>query len=250
MSRQKPYKQQRSKQKSTRRKSNRGLILGIIGGVIILSAVVVVVLISLNNVPAKAADPGSIITVQKQNWPQPDGTALGDVNAPVVIKEFADFQCPVCKVFNETIQPTIINDYIKTGKVRYEFHFFNVIDMNTGGTESLHAAMASLCAANQQDFWDYHEILYANQQGEASGAFSDSRLKAFAVSLGLDSTKFNSCLDKQETKGAVTADEALAKTLNISGTPTVFVNGKMVTNALDLATVKDAIDAALKAAGQ
>ncbi|HET8707246.1 MAG TPA: DsbA family protein [Pseudomonadales bacterium] len=250
MSRQKPYKQQRSKQQSSRAKSNRGLILAIIGGVIILAAVVVGVLIALNNAPAKAADPGSITTIQKQNWPQPDGIALGPANAPVVVKEFADFQCPVCKVFNETVQPNIINDYVKTGKVRYEFHFFNVIDMNTGGTESLHAAVASLCAANQQDFWDYHEILYANQQGEASGAFSDSRLKAFAISLGLDSAKFDSCLDKQETKGTVVADEAIARTLNISGTPSVFVNGKLVANSLDYASVKDAIDTALKAAGQ
>jgi protein-disulfide isomerase len=249
MSRQKPYQQQRNKRKTQRTKSRRGLWIAIIGGIIVLAAVVVGLVISLNNQP-QVASAGSIVTVTRQSWPQANGVSLGPADAPVVVREFADFQCPVCKVFNETVQPNIINDYVKTGKIRYEFHFFNVIDMNTGGTESLHAAIASLCAANQGDFWDYHEILYANQQGEASGAFNDARLKEFAASLGLDTAKFNSCLDRQETKGTVTTDEAIAKSLNVNGTPTIFVNGQQVANPLDYASVKDAIDTALKAAGK
>lgn len=248
MSRQKPYQQQRKKQKAQEAKSRRGLWLAIIGGVVVLAVIVVGVVIAINNQPKASA--GDFVTVTKQSWPQANGVSLGPADAPVVVREFADFQCPVCKVFSDTVQPSIINDYVKTGKVRYEFHFFNVIDMNTGGTESLHAAMAALCAANQGEFWDYHQILFANQQGEASGAFSDTRLKAFAASLGLDTAKFNSCLDKQETKAAVTADEALAKTLNINGTPALFVNGKQVINPLDYASVKDAIDTALTAAGK
>lgn len=247
MSRQKPYKQQRSKAQGQKGKFGRTMWLAIIAGIVVIALVIVGVLIAINNQPKPV---GAFTTVQKQNWPQPDGSALGLASAPVVVKEFADFQCPVCKVFSDTEQGKIVNDYVKTGKVRYEFHFFNVIDMNTGGTESLHAAIASECAANQGNFWDYHEMLYANQQGEASGAFNDTRLKAFAAALGLDTAKFNSCLDSQQTKSAVVADEAAARTLNISGTPTIFVNGQEVQNPLTYSNVKDAIDAALKAVGK
>lgn len=245
MSRQKPYKQQRSK--AQRGKAGRTMWLAIIGGVVVVALVIVGVLIATNNQPKPV---GAFTTIQKQSWPQQDGAALGAKTDTVVVKEYADFQCPVCKVFNETVQPNIINDYVKTGKIRYEFHFFNVIDMNTGGTESLHAAVASLCAANQGDFWDFHEMLYANQGGEASGVFNDTRLKAFAGALGLDTAKFNSCLDGMQTKNTVVADEAEAKNLNISGTPSLFVNGQPVQDPLTYSNVKDAIDAALKGAGK
>ncbi len=243
MSRQKPYnKQQQRRQHAQQQARRKGIF--IIAGVIVVALVIVGVLVFQGNRPAAAV--GDIVTVPTQTWPQASDSALGPANAPVVVKEFADFQCPYCRKFDETIQKQIIDQYVKTGQVRYEYHHFIIIDQNVGGTESLHAALASECAAEQNDFWNYHEILFANQGTEGSGALSDARLKAFAESQGLNMTQFNSCLSSQKYKAKIAQDAAQAQAFNVQGTPSLFVNNQPVQNPLDWATVKAAIDAALK----
>lgn len=233
------YKQQKQKQQARRN------ILLIIGGVVVLALIAVVALVlANNNRPGNSTAVGSFTTVDKKEWPKADGTALGDANAPVVISEFADYQCPFCKQFNQTVQGQIIDQYVKTGKARYEFHNFIVIDQNVGGTESLHAAMAAMCANEQGQFWNFHDMLYANQGTEGGGSFSDARLKAFAKALGLDTAKFNSCFDSQKYASKITQDQALGTTLGIQGTPSLFVNNKLVTNPMDLNAIKAAVDAA------
>lgn len=233
----------RQKKKSTARKN--GLV--IIGAVVLLAVVVVVGLVLANRRPPVV---GEFTTVEPRQWPQPDGKALGPADAPVVLREFSDFQCPYCQQFWETTQNQIIKDYVETGKVRFEYHHFIVIDGNVGGNESRMAAQASECASDQGKFWDYHEILFANQQGEGTGAFTDARLKAFAGALGLDTGKFDSCLNSSGAKGKVVTDEAQARSLKISGTPALFVNDKKIENPLDYAAVKAAIDEALNSTGQ
>jgi protein-disulfide isomerase len=99
-------------------------------------------------------------------------------------------------------------------------------------------------------FWDYHEILFANQLGEGVGSFSDVRLKAFAETLGLDTEKFNTCFTSKRYAENVTKDEAQAIGLKIRGTPSLFVNDQAVSNPLDYNTVKAAIDAALAGASK
>ncbi len=88
-------------------------------------------------------------------------------------------------------------------------------------------------------------MLFANQQSEGSGAFSDERLKAFAASLKLDTAKFNSCLDSGKFSQDVKADEARAGALGLRSTPSLLVNNQLVQNPLDYASVQAAIDAAL-----
>jgi protein-disulfide isomerase len=185
---------------------------------------------------------GSFTTVPTQTWPQADGQALGPKGAKVLVQEFADFQCPICGEFFHSVEPQIIKDYVTAGKIRYEFHHFIVIDKNTGGSESQHAAEASECANEQGRFWDYHNMLYSNQQGEGSGAFADNRLKAFAAAIGLDSQKFNACFDAHKYKSAVDGDVALGSGMGVQGTPTVFINGAMLANPLDYTALKQQLD--------
>lgn len=224
------------------RKTRQTRLFAIIGGVVVLSIVAVLVLIRANQ---PAAPVGEIVTVPAQEWPQPDGKALGPADAKVVLKEYADFQCPFCKMFNQSVQPQIIEDYVKTGKVRYEFHHFIIIDGNVGGSESRRSAEASECAAEQGRFWDYHEIVFANQGGEGAGGFSDQRLKAFAETIGLDTGEFNTCFNTRRTSNAVNLDDATARSIGLTGTPALLVNGKLVTNPMDYNAVKTAVDAAL-----
>ncbi len=131
------------------------------------------------------------------------------------------------------------------GNVRFEYHHFIVVDGNAGDQESRRAAEASECAKEQGKFWQYHDYLFSHQNGEGKGAFSDDNLKAFAVALQLDATKFNTCLDTQATAKAVQQDEALARSVGANQTPTVLVNGKLVQDPLNLTELQQLIDAAL-----
>ncbi len=141
----------------------------------------------------------------------------------------------------------LIDQYLTTGKVRFEYHHFIVVDGNVGGSESRHAAEASECANEQGRFWDYHATVFANQQGEGQGAFADRRLKAFAEALGLDTEKFNACFDAHKYASAVKADEQQARARGIESTPTILVNGQKVQNPMDFAELQRWIDGALAA---
>ncbi len=221
----------------------------VIGGVVIIAIAAVVVLINLGNRPIPVTA-NSFVTPVPQTWPQASGKAMGPASAKVVVQEFADFQCPYCKEFHDNILSQVISQYVATGKIRFEYHHFIVIDSNVGGNESRRAAEASECANDQGRFWDYFNMLFTNQGAEGSGAFNDNRLKAFAAALGLNTSQFNSCLDSSSAAQKVAADEALAASHNLSGTPSILVNGVLVQNPLDSTQVKAAIDAALKQAGQ
>ena len=122
----------------------------------------------------------------------------------------------------------LIDQYIATGKVRFEYRHFIVIDGNIGGTESRRAAEASECANEQGDFWNYHQMVFANWNGEGQGAFADRRLKSFAEALGYDTAQFNACFDGRRYASAVESDEALARARGVSGTPAIFMNGALI----------------------
>ena len=171
---------------------------------------------------------GEITPIATQEYPLADGSALGPVDAPVQIQVFSDFQCPFCQEFAQTVEKQIIETYGDTGQVRVDYQHYLIIDRNMGGNESQQAAEASECAGQQGQFWNYHEILFTNQRGEAQGAFADKRLVAMAESIGLDMAAFNTCFNTSATAGLVSADEATATSMGVSGTPTIFVNGLRV----------------------
>ena len=166
-----------------------------------------------------------------------DRMALGPPDAPVVIEEYSDFQCPYCQRFAQQTAPRIVEEYVKTGKVRFVYRNFAFI-----GDESVWAAQAAECAANQSRFWDYHDKLFASQAGENRGAFSRDRLKGFVRSLDLDQATFARCLDNNETLGRVLQDKAEAQRLQVRSTPTFFINGQSVLGALPFEEFKAVID--------
>jgi protein-disulfide isomerase len=152
---------------------------------------------------------------------------MGDSGAKVVVEEFADFQCPYCRVFSTTIEPRLRTQYIPTGRVRFIFRNYVVV-----GPESTLAANAVLCAGDQDAFWEYHDLLYANQGAENSGAFSTPRLEAFAAQLHLDGVKFDQCLTSQAHADVIAADTQQGHRYGIPGTPSFAVNGRLVTISL------------------
>jgi protein-disulfide isomerase len=102
------------------------------------------------------------------------------------------------------------------------------------------AAEAAMCADDQGKFWEMHRVLFANQQ-----KLGIEDLKAHAATLGLDTAKFNACLDGGGKKAYVDADLKAGAEAGVTGTPAFFINGKMLSGALPFAEFKKVIDAEL-----
>lgn len=166
---------------------------------------------------------------------------LGDKNAPVTVIEFADFQCPFCKRWFDTVEPELKKEYIDTGKVKMYYRHYAFL-----GDESTWAAEASECANEQGKFWEYHDYLYENQGGENQGDFSKENLKNFAVQVGVDADQFNSCFDSEKYAQKVKDDLEQGQKAGVQGTPSTFINGIMIDGAQPYANFKTQIDQELK----
>ncbi len=195
---------------------------------------------------------GEITLPEFRERPMVDGRAMGDPNAPVTVEVFEDFQCSACIVFNATVEPLIEEAYIGTGDVYFIFRHFPFLDDNATGEESDHAANASMCAADQDRFWDYHDVLFGNWSGLNQGAFSDIRLVAFAQEIGLDMATFEACFESRTHYELIAQDFQLGDEMLVTGTPSIFVDGEQVTPGFvpsfeQLSEVIDAHLAALQA---
>ncbi len=227
----------RTKWKEGRRRSqNRQRFLWI-GVISIIAIAIAGVLIGLSNRPV-----GEIRDAKPLDRPQVDRNSMGDPNAPVKVEEFSDFQCPYCRLYFEEEEPTIVENYVKTGKVFFTYTPFSFIDGADPNGESKTAAQAAYCAADQGKFWEYHDLLFANQNGENIGDFTNKRLLAFADKLGLDNAAFKTCFNGGKYQQQVLDDLARGKSLGVTATPTFVVNGTLVQGYTGLA---QAIDAAL-----
>lgn len=144
----------------------------------------------------------------------------GSASAKVAVVEFGDFQCPYCGKFNTDVLSKLETDYINKGLIKFAYR-----DLAFLGQESKDAALAARCAGDQGKFWEYHDKLFSSQNGENQGAFKVDNLKSFAKGLGLNTTKFNSCLDSRKYDSAVSLDISDAQLYKVYSTPTVFING-------------------------
>jgi protein-disulfide isomerase len=235
---------QRTKKKRQKRLTT---ILGV-GGFIILVFLVLISPTIYNSLkPA-----GSFVHITPIARLLENGKSIGDPNAKVKIQVYEDFQCPACKQYTENIEPQLLqSSYITNGQVYYEFMQWPFIDTGTITKESHQAANASMCAMAQGRFWDYHDILFANQGVENGGNFTDKRLQAFAESLGLDMTAFNKCFKANTYSSEIEADYQEGVAAGVNSTPTVLLNGKEVTPGVipTYDQIKSAIDAALSGGG-
>ena len=166
---------------------------------------------------------------------------LGNPDAPVAIVEFADYQCPFCGRFYQGAAKDIIEKYVKTGKARLYYRDFAFL-----GDESNWAAQAARCAGDQGKYWEYHDYLFSHQNGENEGAFTKDHLKSFAREVGLNSGEFTTCLDSGKHAQDVISDTEMGRKFGVTGTPTSFVNGKIVQGAVPFSQIEPVILEALK----
>lgn len=163
--------------------------------------------------------------------------AEGSPQAKVTIVEFSDYLCPYCARFSVLTLPRIEENYVKPGKVRLLFRHLPV-----HGEPSTRAAEAALCAHEQDRFWEYHARLFAIALNEGGKALTAERLRALAAELGLDGERFNLCLSSHRSARAVQDDIAEARRLGVQGTPTFFVNSRLIIGAQPYETFRDAIE--------
>ena len=192
---------------------------------------------------------GEIVLPEFRERPMPEGRAMGNPGAPVVVEIFADFQCSACAGFSVSVEPLLEDTYIATGDVYYIYRHYAFLDDSVYGKESDQAASASMCAADQDRFWDYHDTLISNWSGVNEGAFSDRRLTAFAEKLGLDMAAFETCFEGKVHDDLIQEDFARGSQFQVTGTPSIFVDGEQVTPGYvpTLAQISQVIDAHLAA---
>jgi len=228
-----------------RQKSQRMLTVIVIAGVsLLLAGLLIVPSIVRSQAPAGEIVP---ISVEDATRPNPNFNAMGDPNAPVRMENFSDFQCPYCKRFADETEKLIVENYVVTGKVYFIFTPYGP-GGNYIGQESLDAANASFCAADQGMFWEYHDILFANNTGENVGDFTEKRLEAFAKSIGLDMNKFQDCFKASQFNDKLNEGIVAGRNAGINVTPSFLINGKIIEGAQPNEVFIQEIEAALASA--
>ena len=205
-----------------RRKERQRRILTIVA--IIGIALVLIGLIMTPSIRAALSPVGDYVQITSQDWPLAKGTAIGDPDAPVLVEVFEDFTCSACKNYTENIEPLVITNHAAVGEIYYVFYNYPFLDDNNPIKDSDRAAVASMCAAEQNRFWDYHRILFANLNHTAD-EFNEKRLAAFAEDLDLEMGEFNKCMKMKDVQDEINKDLAKGKEIGVIGTPTVLVNG-------------------------
>jgi len=190
---------------------------------------------------------GKIVVPELRPRPMADFNAMGDPDAPVVIVGFSDFQCPYCRVFADETEPLIVQGHVETGEVYFEYRSLgNFISDNIGRgrTESRDSAEAAYCAGDQNKFWEYKDIVYANWLGEDVGSFTPKRLVAFAETLDLDMEQFRECFEGGKYRDLVMQDQRDGASEGINSTPSFLINGKLVVGAQPYSVFLQEIEAA------
>ena len=193
-----------------------------------------------NNNDADSTELGNAEETPTVDVSADDDPVMGDEDAPVTIVEFSDFQCPFCKKANDEALNLVKEDYVKTGKVKLVFRDFPL----EFHPEAELAALAAECADEQGKFWEYHDVLFANQD-----SLGDAKYKAWAEELGLDTEQFNDCYKSLKYLDDVRGDMADGQKYGVSGTPAFFVNGRLISGAQPYSVFKQEIENALAAEG-
>ena len=171
--------------------------------------------------------------------PADDPRALGDPNAPVMIVEYSDFQCPFCQRHAQQVFPELKAKYIDTGLVRYVFRNFIAVPQHYAAPA---AAVASMCAAEQGQFWPLHDQLFGSvDQWSFNPVTAPGSFSKYANEIGLDIEKFDACQNNPDVSEQVQAESQAAGELGINGTPGFFVGQYFVSGAQPLSAFDQAI---------
>jgi protein-disulfide isomerase len=157
----------------------------------------------------------------------------GNDKAKVTVVEFTEFQCPFCKRASNNLS-NLAKDF--GDKVKVVFKHFPLSFHDRAHI----SAQASMCMHDQDKFWEYHDVLFDN-----NNALQDADLKKYAKQLGADMKQFEECITSGKHKAKVDKDFADAQKYGVSGAPTYFINGTAIVGAVPYAEIKQAVEEAL-----
>jgi protein-disulfide isomerase len=177
----------------------------------------------------------------------------GPADAPITIVEFSDYQCPYCYNWHEEVYKQLMDTY--PDQIRFVYRNFPLSFHKNAEP----AAEAALCAGDQNSYWEYHDILFANQEllnSQEGTILQQSDYNKFASDLSLDVSKFEECMTSRKYKAFIEKDVAYAASLPldyadgnaepaVGGTPSFFINGHRLGGAYPFPYFKQIIDAEL-----
>ncbi len=200
-----------------------------------LSLLAVIILVIIVSIVVNISKPDDLEVIETGTIQDP---FLGPADSKIVVIEYSDFQCPFCGAVAGTNEYLIerlkqsnpswiapvpkLKELAKLGKIKYIFKDYPLPSHQF----ALKSAIAAQCAHEQNKFWEYHDLLFENQE-----ELSVKDLKKYAADLNLDTTKFDSCLDNNKYKLDIQKDQSAGSSLGVDGTPTFFINGKKISGA-------------------
>jgi protein-disulfide isomerase len=196
-------KRQMIKQKRKRQQRNNRLIAI---GLITLGAVFMAFLLVIPTLRTNA---------QFSSRPNANDNLMGDPNAPIKITEYSDYRCSHCGTFARETEPLLVEEYIQPGLVLFEYRSMG----NWSGEPSQFGIEATYCAGEENMFWEYHDIVFANQ-----GASLDMpNLTTWAGMIGLNEDAFRECMNERRYKERAEQDALDGTALGVEGTPAFYL---------------------------
>jgi protein-disulfide isomerase len=201
---------------STNRPSRRSVVVAF--GIAIAAAAALIAVALISKGGSDSPPPTAMPVVDLAGIPQ-DGAVLGSPDAQVLMIEYADPQCPACRLYTEEFFPTFVNEYVRPGKVKVEFRGFPFI-----GDDSVKAYRFLLAAAEQDKLWNLQEALYRNQGDENSGWVTDDLVRSVAGEIpGLDVDRLFADASRPAIEQEAAGASEAASNAGITGTPTFLL---------------------------
>jgi protein-disulfide isomerase len=168
------------------------------------------------------------------------GDVLGQADAPVVMEVWSDFQCPACKLFVTGQLKALTDEFVRPGKLRIEAR--DIAFLGTGSfDESLELAVGAACAAEQDRYWQFHDLVFWNQGRENRGDHDAAFIGRVADQAMLDRTAFDACIARSDVRDEVRSTTSTALGSGIQSTPTLVVNGQRIVGVPQYAQLADLI---------
>ncbi len=159
--------------------------------------------------------PGLRTNREFSSRPNANDNVMGNPDAPITVTEYSDYRCSHCATFAIETEPLLVKEYIETGDVKFVYRSMG----NWGSGQSIFAVEASYCAGEENKFWEYHDLVFANM-----GVTLDiSNLTAWAEIIELDKAAFKKCMNERRYRDRAEQDGIDGNTLGVEGTPTFFI---------------------------